>query len=183
MKCDELKDYDIMDIEAIDDERIKASSNGTVVPATRVYIKAEVDAAITELKAENERLSNALDKERSETIKYMDELCNAKNEIERLTIDKRNVELRADVADSTIEKLKKKMDDYHLMSDIRRAKIKELKRALWIARAYIMDLLNRDFQRLAYQCNNDDYKINLLRRRNRYYELSEKCLKKAEEYK
>ena len=35
-------------------------------------------------KAENERLSNAFDKERSETIKYMDELCNAKNEIERL---------------------------------------------------------------------------------------------------
>ncbi len=33
------------------------------------------------------------------------------------------------------ERLKKKMDDYHLMSDIRRAKIKELKRALWIARA------------------------------------------------
>lgn len=59
-----------------------------------------------ELKAENERLNNALDKERSETIKYMDELCNAKNEIERLTIDKRNDELRADVADGTVEKLK-----------------------------------------------------------------------------
>ena len=58
-----------------------------------------------------------------------------------------------------------------------------LKRALWLARGYIMTLLNRDFQRLAYQCNNDDYKRNLLRRRNRYYELSEKCLKKAEEYK
>ena len=60
---------------------------------------------------------------------------------------------------------------------------RRLKRALWLARGYIMTLLNRDFQRLAYQCNNDDYKINLLRRRNRYYELSEKCLKKAEESK
>ena len=60
---------------------------------------------------------------------------------------------------------------------------RRLKRALWLARGYIMTLLNRDFQRLAYQCNNDDYKINLLCRRNRYYELSEKCLKKAEEYK
>ena len=59
----------------------------------------------------------------------------------------------------------------------------KLKRALWTARGYIMTLLNRDFQRLAYQCNNDDYKKNLLRRRNRYYELSEKCLKKAKEYK
>lgn len=59
---------------------------------------------------------------------------------------------------------------------------RKLKRALWMARGYIMTLLNRDFQRLAYQCNNDDYKKNLLRRRNRYYELSEKCLKKAKEY-
>ena len=55
------------------------------------------------------------------------------------------------------------------------------KRALWLARGYIMTLLQRDFQRLAYLCNNDDYKKNLLNRRNRYYELSEKCLKKAEE--
>ena len=60
---------------------------------------------------------------------------------------------------------------------------RKLKRALWLARGYIMTLLQRDFQRLAYLCNNDDYKRNLLCRRNRYYELSEKCLKKAEEYK
>lgn len=40
---------------------------------------------ITESKdAEIRRLNNALDKERSETIKYMDELCKAKAEIERL---------------------------------------------------------------------------------------------------
>ena len=55
--------------------------------------------------------------------------------------------------------------------------------ALWLARGYIMTLLQRDFQRLAYQCNNDDYKKNLLRRRNRFYDLYEKCIKKAEEYK
>lgn len=60
---------------------------------------------------------------------------------------------------------------------------RKLEQALWLARGYIMTLLNRDFQRLAYQCNNDDYKKNLLRRRNRYYELSEKCIKKAKEYK
>ena len=50
---------------------------------------------------------------------------------------------------------------------------RKLKRALWLARGYIMTLLNRDFQRLAYQCNNGDFKTNLLCRRNRYYELSE----------
>lgn len=60
---------------------------------------------------------------------------------------------------------------------------RKLKRALWLARGYIMTLLQIDFQRLAYQCNNDDYKGNLLRRRNRYYDLSEKCRAKAEEYR
>ena len=141
MKCDELKDYDIMDIEAIDDERIKASSNGTVVPVTRVYIKAEVDAAITELKAENENIKDAFG---GTTIAY-NQVC----------------------------------DEYEQCDK----GLRTTKRALWVARAYIMTLLNRDFQRLAYQCNNGDYKRNLLRRRNRYYDLSEKCLKKAEEYK
>lgn len=56
---------------------------------------------------------------------------------------------------------------------------RRLRSALWLARGYIMTLLQRDFQRLAYQCNNDDYKKNLLRRRNRFYDLHEKCLKKA----
>ena len=60
---------------------------------------------------------------------------------------------------------------------------RRLRRALWMARGCIMTLLQRDFQRLAYQCNNDDYKKNLLRRRNRFYDLHEKCIKKAEEYK
>lgn len=45
-----LKDYDIMDIEAIDDERIKASSNGAVVPSTRAYIKDDVDKEFRALK-------------------------------------------------------------------------------------------------------------------------------------
>ena len=60
---------------------------------------------------------------------------------------------------------------------------RRLRRALWLARGYIMTLLHREFQRLAYQCNNDDYKKNLLRRRNRFYDLYEKCLKKAEDDK
>ena len=62
------------------------------------------------------------------------------------------------------------------------AEIRRLKRALWLARGYIMTLLCRDFQRLAYQCNNGDYKKNLLRHRNRYYDLYEKCIKKVEEF-
>lgn len=61
--------------------------------------------------------------------------------------------------------------------------LNQSQRALWLARGYIMTLLQRDFQRLLCQCNNDGYKPNLARRRNKYYDLHEKCLKKAEEYK
>ena len=45
----ELKDYDIMDIEAMDDERLEKSESGKI-QVTRVYIKSDVDAAIAELK-------------------------------------------------------------------------------------------------------------------------------------
>jgi len=128
MKYDELKDYDY-------DPNFPFQSRG------RFYIADEVEAAIEELKAENERL----------------EKCCKEYDI-RQRIDER---IKFNGA----------------------KKLRATKRALWLARGYIMTLLNRDFQRLAYQCNNDDYKRNLLRRRNRYYELSEKCLKKAEEYK
>ena len=38
----ELKDYDIMDIEAMDDERLEKSESGKI-QVTRVYIKPEVD--------------------------------------------------------------------------------------------------------------------------------------------
>lgn len=46
----ELKDYDIMDIESMDDERLEKSESGKII-ATRVYIKSDVDNAIAELKA------------------------------------------------------------------------------------------------------------------------------------
>ena len=46
----ELKDYDIMDIEAMDDERLEKSESGKI-QVTRVYIKSDVDNAIAELKS------------------------------------------------------------------------------------------------------------------------------------
>ena len=55
----ELKDYDIMDIEAMDDEHLEKSESGKI-QATRVYIKSEVDAVIAELKADNEKLNKEL---------------------------------------------------------------------------------------------------------------------------
>lgn len=45
----ELKDYDIMDIEAMDDERLEKSESGKI-QVTRVYIKSEADKVIAELK-------------------------------------------------------------------------------------------------------------------------------------
>ena len=135
---------------------------------------------IAELKAENERLNNALDKEHGETIKYMDELCNAKNEIERLTIDKRNAELRADVADATVEKLKDK--NAVLKQNLEDAKAtayaesvdagmreRRRKRALWLARSY----------------RGRDNSILLPSKfmRNVWDNVERKCLAKAEQYK
>ena len=53
----ELKDYSILDIEAIDDERFKKEkAPGKLMQESRVYLKEDVDAVIAELKAENERL-------------------------------------------------------------------------------------------------------------------------------
>lgn len=43
----ELKDYDIMDIEYMDDERLKKSESGKI-QVTRVYIKSEADKVIAE---------------------------------------------------------------------------------------------------------------------------------------
>lgn len=53
MKCDKLKDYDIMDIEAMDDERLEKLESGKI-QATRVYIKSEADKVIADLKNEIE---------------------------------------------------------------------------------------------------------------------------------
>lgn len=45
----ELKDYSILDIEAIDDERRKIEATpGKWVPESRVYLKSEADKVITE---------------------------------------------------------------------------------------------------------------------------------------
>ncbi len=89
--------------------------------------------------------------------------------------------------DAAIAELKQKLEDAKASAYAESVDAgmenRRLKRALWLARGYIMTLLQRDFQRLAYQCNNGDYKKNLLNRRNRYYDLYEKCRAKAEEYK
>ena len=55
----ELKDYNIMDIEAMDDERLEKSESGKI-QVTRVYIKYEADKVITELEAKNRRLERSL---------------------------------------------------------------------------------------------------------------------------
>lgn len=155
--------------------------HGTVANAD-VYFKDKVDPVISELKAENRRLNNALDKERSETIKYMDELCNAKNEIERLTIDKRNDELRADVADGTVEKLK--AENAELKQKIEDAKAtaytesvdagmreRRLRRALYKACA------NWALSTLAWLDCIDQGEPR------KWSEMVQKCRAKAEEYK
>ena len=55
----ELKDYNTMDIEAMDDDRLEKSESGKI-QVTRVYIKPEVDAVIAEKDAEIRKLKRAL---------------------------------------------------------------------------------------------------------------------------
>ena len=50
----ELKDYDIMDIEAMDDERLEKSESGKI-QVTRVYIKYEADKVIAELEESHKK--------------------------------------------------------------------------------------------------------------------------------
>ena len=51
----ELKDYNILDIEAMDDERLEKSESGKI-QVTRVYIKEEADKVIAELKSSEDVL-------------------------------------------------------------------------------------------------------------------------------
>ena len=178
MKCDELKDYDIMDIEAMDDKRLEKSESGKI-QVTRVCIKSDVDAAIAELK---DIIKN------NQSAYYVD-LGIVANDLEKLKAEN--------------EKLKKRMDDYHLMSDIRRAKIKELKRALWLARAsdassfaglfstlsYIDDDESRKYWIFGNKCKIvfDGLKCSRMETAYKWFciwdDVANKCLKKAEEYK
>lgn len=50
----ELKDYDIMDIEAMDDERLEKSESGKI-QVTRVYIKSEADKVIADLEESHKK--------------------------------------------------------------------------------------------------------------------------------
>ena len=93
------------------------------------------------------------------------------------------------------QRLKKKMDDYHLMSDICRAKIKELKRALWLARAEWAS----DKARIFYFAETCGVKLNIDGYSNKekghtrmcsarwwrltWLKVERKCRAKAEEYK
>lgn len=183
----ELKDYDIMDIEAMDDERLEKSESGKI-QVTRVYIKSDVDAAIDELKAEHHKERHEyiemVAQLKAENERLKDELDAANNQCENLINSATDIMLRQDkVNDAKCDEVESlKATHYAEMVDAGMRE-RRLKRALWLARGYIMTLLQRDFQRLAYQCNNGDYKKNLLNRRNRYYDLYEKCRAKVEKFK
>lgn len=76
MKCDELKDYDIMDIEAMDDERLEKSKSGKI-QVTRVYIKSEVDKVIAEKDAEIAELKSRIAPKQSDKSlqERLNEVC------------------------------------------------------------------------------------------------------------
>ena len=92
----------------------------------------------------------------------------------RLMYDKSEVDAAIAELNAENERLKKKMDDYHLMSDIRRAKIKELKRALWLARAEREK--TEHLSKIMYSTLYRDFIA-------KWVNVERKCRTKAEEYK
>ena len=127
---------------------------------------------------------------------------------ERLTIDKRNAELKADLADATVEKLKankqtledfvayfqKKASYFQLMSDICRVRIKEKSRALWLMTAEWAEAMGLASCNIASKFMSrenfevgDDYRNKTVKKyRHRqvvFYKYADYCRKKAKEYK
>lgn len=86
-------------------------------------------------------------------------------------------------------RLKKKMDDYHLTSDIRRAKIKELKRALWLARALALSRINVDqyirthMMSKYWKDGNEIFNLACKTMQSKINQAKKILLKKAMEYK
>ena len=105
----ELKDYDIMDIEAMDDERLEKSESG-IIKATRVYIKDEVDKVIAELKAQVNGFFN-----RANLWHY-----NAQNEHNAaVAVRMENAKLKAKIAekDKEIQRLENLCESYRIDCD------------------------------------------------------------------
>lgn len=79
----ELKSYNIMDIEAMDDERLEKSESGKI-QVTRVYIKSEADEVIAEKDKEIEELKSDISDLRDDK-KLTDAILDERNaEIEKL---------------------------------------------------------------------------------------------------
>lgn len=75
----ELKDYSILDIEVIDDERFKKeAAPGKWVLESRVYLKSEADKVITELEEKLKNSRNARKYWRKEYLIEYKECCNQK---------------------------------------------------------------------------------------------------------
>ena len=83
MKCDELKDYDIMDVEAYDDKRLEESESGKI-QVTRVYMKHDVDSAIAELKQKLHDAEMVKDDAEAANTEYREDIRKLKAENESL---------------------------------------------------------------------------------------------------
>lgn len=163
--------FSINDLAYVDEIMVKKNFDNphdhAVYKATEVdKVLAQKDFEIDRLKEFNAFLKNRISNGDVGRSILLDDLEQKDKEIAKLKAD-----YSAEVEELCIEKTN---------VDALEQAWKRSQRALWLARGYIMTLLQRNFQRLAYQCNNDDFKKNLLHRRNRYYDLYEKCLKKAE---
>lgn len=146
MKCDELINYPMTRITA-DFLNCKRSAN------TLYNEKAEVDAAIAELKDENKLLKEHIANGDVSRITWIDEVIELKQKLH-------DAEMRADLAEAA--ETEHKIDYDNLKKEHR-----QTLRALWIARADRNELMSRDVEL-------DNYTYDLMTRGKRsHYEYYE----------
>ncbi len=106
-----LKDYSVLDIESIDDERFKKEkAPGKWVQESRVYLKEDVDAAIAELKQKLESLKAENEHLKEQSSCTFSDDCLRVRQLQRKLEDEREFGLnRAKNADYEIGKLNEKI--------------------------------------------------------------------------
>lgn len=148
--------------------------------------KNDVDAAIAELKADNERLLSALNEAVAKQgfrnlnipeslARLMGQLADAKGENRRQQHE--IAELKADN-----ERLKNELDRSEEIYAIRRKKLRATRRALWLARAERARSSALSYH-LVESHPDKDAAATYKRKANKWEKVKAKCRAKAEEYK
>ena len=151
-----LKDYDIMDIEAMDDERLEKSESGRI-QVTRVYLKAEADKVIAEKDAVIAKLKAKLEGAKNETNYWCNNL-----KVFAQKKDAEIAELKADYKESCDRLQTANLIKDEQLAATRHSKYKRCldKANYWVA--------------IGYHCVDDKHRQRAERHHRKWLELAEK---------